>query len=101
MGIAEFTLTERTEPFTLDEVFVFIDNTYISKIDAHELKSRIVDVVQDTRNKAVDEFYDNILNFEDYIEPIEDGGVLLYSGVDITNMIVKIRNGLKAEQTKG
>lgn len=56
MSMAEFTLTERTEPFTLKEVFDFIDDTHIGKMDAHELKSRIVDVVQDTRNKAIDEF---------------------------------------------
>ena len=56
MSMAEFTLTERTEPFTLEEVFDFIDDTNIGKIDAHELKSRIVDVVQDARNKAIDEF---------------------------------------------
>ena len=60
VGMADFTLTERTEPFTLEEVFEFIDDTNISKIDAHELKSRIVDVVQDTRNKAIDEFAEAI-----------------------------------------
>lgn len=54
--MVELTLTERTEPFTLEEVFDFIDDTRISKIDAHELKSRIVDVVHETRNKAIDEF---------------------------------------------
>ena len=65
----EFTITERTEPFTLEEVFDFIDDTSISKIDAHELKSRIVDVVQDTRNKAIDEFVDkswDLLGSEDF-----------------------------------
>lgn len=54
--MGDFTLTERTEPFTLEEVFDFIDDTSISKLDAHELKSRIVDVVHDTRNNAIDEF---------------------------------------------
>ena len=42
----DFTITEREEPFTLDEVFEFIDDTYITKTDAHELKSRIVDMLQ-------------------------------------------------------
>lgn len=46
------------------------------------------------RNDAIDEFYDEVLNFEDYIEPVdtsENGAVLLYSGKDITDMIVKIK----------
>lgn len=50
-------------------------------------------------NKAIDEFYDEILNFEDYIEPVDTsdfGAVLLYSGIDITNMIVKIKERMKA-----
>lgn len=63
----EFTLTERTEPFTLKEVLDFIDDTNISKKDAHELKSRIVDVVQDARNKAIDEFASKlIMHFADW-----------------------------------
>lgn len=52
----EFEITERTEPFTLDEVFSFIDDTNISKMDAHELKSRIEDAVKGIRAKAIDEF---------------------------------------------
>lgn len=50
-------------------------------------------------NKAIDEFYDEILNFEDYIEPLDtsdNGLALLYSGADITDMIVKIKKQLKA-----
>ena len=58
----ELTLTERTEPFTLKEIFDFIDDTNIGKMDAHELKSRIVDVVQDTRNKVIDEFAEKLVN---------------------------------------
>lgn len=54
--MSDFTITERTEPFTLDEVFSFIDDTKIGKKDVHELKSRIVDVVHAERNKAIDEF---------------------------------------------
>ena len=53
--MADFEITERTEPFSLDEVFSFIDDTNISKTDAHELKSRIVDMVQAERSKAIDE----------------------------------------------
>ena len=56
--MAEFEITERTEPFTLDEVFEFIDDTNIGKTDAHELKSRIADMVQAERNKAIDEVFD-------------------------------------------
>lgn len=59
--MSDFTITERTEPFTLEEVFDFIDDTNISKIDAHELKSRIVDVIQAERNKAIDEFADKMI----------------------------------------
>lgn len=51
----DFTIVERTEPFTLKEVLDFIDDTNISKRDAHELKSRIVDVVQAERNKFFNE----------------------------------------------
>jgi hypothetical protein len=54
--MGDFTITERTEPFTLDEVFSFIDETHISKNDSHELKSRIVDAVQGIREKVIDEF---------------------------------------------
>ena len=45
-------------------------------------------------NKAIQDFYDKVLNFEDYIEPKEYSDVLLYSGKDITNMIVQIKNEL-------
>lgn len=53
--MAEFEITERTEPLTLDEVFSFIDETNISKRDAHELKSRIADAVKGIRAKTIDE----------------------------------------------
>lgn len=52
--MSDFTITERTEPFTLDEVFSFIDDTNISEMDACELKSRIVDVVQAEKPKCED-----------------------------------------------
>lgn len=45
-------------------------------------------------NEAIQDFYDKVLNFEDYIEPREYSDVLLYSGKDITDMIVKIKNEL-------
>ena len=48
-------------------------------------------------NKAAQDFYDKALNFEDYIEPISiyNGGTLqVYSGRDISNMVVKIKNEL-------
>ncbi len=48
------------------------------------------------RAKAIDEFYDKAVNFEDYIEIVETkNGVQLYSGVDITKMIVKIAEQMK------
>lgn len=61
--MAEFEITERTEPITLDEVFSFIDETNISKRDAHELKSRIADMVQPERNKAIDETCLKLYNY--------------------------------------
>ena len=43
-------------------------------------------------NKIIDEFYSEVLNFEDYIEPISESNcTLLYSGRDITKMICEIR----------
>lgn len=49
-------------------------------------------------DKAIDDFFDKALNFEDYIEPInEDNGTLVYSGKDITNMIVTIAEELKGK----
>ena len=47
-------------------------------------------------NRAIQDFYDKVLNFEDYIEPKEYSDVLLYSGKDITNMIVRIKNELNS-----
>lgn len=60
--MSDFTIVERTEPITLDEVLSFIDDTNISKMDAHELKSRIADVIQESRNKIVDEFAEKLCN---------------------------------------
>ena len=61
--MAEFEITERTEPFTLDEVFDFIDDTNIGKADAHELKSRIADMVQAERDKVIDETCLKLYNY--------------------------------------
>lgn len=46
-------------------------------------------------NEAIQDFYDKVLNFEDYIKAEDiDGSCLLYAGRDITDMIVKIKNEL-------
>lgn len=46
-------------------------------------------------DKAIQDFYDKALNFEDYIQPCNEcDGMLLYSGIDITNMIVTIKEEL-------
>ena len=53
--------------------------------------------IQEIRRKAIQDFYDKILNFEDYMEPIdlkEGSDLQLYSGKDITEIIVKIKNEL-------
>ena len=50
----------------------------------------------DGYNQGIQDFYDKVLNFEDYIEPFDfDNEKLLYSGYDITNMIVKIKKELQ------
>lgn len=81
---------------------------YIRTIEKNWQNSLITNGIQyenckrllaEERNKTIEEFYDKVLNFEDYIEPLdtsEFGAVLLYSGKDITNMIVKIKEQLKA-----
>ena len=81
--MSEFTIVERTEPFTLYEVFDFIDDTNIGKTDAHELKSRIADMVQAERNKAIDEFEEKLYNKSTYLRDIEsdDYGILHYEDV--------------------
>ncbi len=66
--MAEFEITERTEPFTFDEVFSFIDDTNISKMDAHELKSRIADAVKGIRENTIDEFVNALINYKSHGE---------------------------------
>lgn len=74
----DFTITERTEPFTLDEVFEFIDDTYITKTDAHELKSRIVDMLQAEKNKILNEYTESLKdsllnNYRHFLRMDSDG----------------------------
>ena len=92
--MAEFTIVERTEPFTLDEVFDFIDDTNISKMDAHELKSRIADMVQAERDKAIDEFAEALYNKSTFLKFIEsdDYGMLHFKEV------YEIAEQMKGEQ---
>lgn len=45
-------IEERTNPFTLQDVFSFIDDTNISSLDAHELKSRIVNMLESEKAKV-------------------------------------------------
>ena len=92
----EFTLTERTEPLTLKEVLDFIDDTNISKMDAHELKSRIVDVVQDTRNKAIDEVVEKLKErIYDNAESFRDIRFLTVEAIDI--FVFEIAEQMKGE----
>lgn len=74
----DFTITEREEPFTLDEVFEFIDDTYITKTDAHELKSRIVDMLQAEKYKILDEYAESLKdsllnNYRHFLRMDSDG----------------------------
>ena len=89
--MAEFEITERTEPFTLDEVFDFIDDTNIGKTDAHELKSRIADMVQAERDKAIDEFADKM---KELIYKWIDKGVIAVGCID------EIAEQMKGEQNE-
>ena len=89
--MAEFEITERTEPFTLDEVFDFIDDTNIGKADAHELKSRIADMVQAERDKAIDEFADKM---KELIYKWIDKGVIAVGCID------EIAEQMKGEQNE-
>lgn len=83
-----------------EPVEIFVDGGNIVLQRYIEAES---EVGKELRAKAIDEFYDKALNFEDYIEPLgvtdieEDSTTLLYSGKDITNMIVKIAKELKGE----
>lgn len=86
--MAEFEITERTEAFTLDEVFSFIDETNIGKTDTHELKSRIADAVKGIRAKAIDEFAEALR-----LKCIED----TYNDVHLSQ-VFKIAEQMKGEQ---
>lgn len=75
---------------TLTQLRVLCDNY-------HEFMNRPTEA--EIREKAHQEFYDKVLNFEDYIEPItEMNGVHLYSGRDITYMVRKMAEQLKEGQ---
>ena len=63
-------IVERTEPITIEEVFDFIDDTSIGKMDAHELKSRIVDMEHEVRAKAIDEF---VTRLKRHLYPMSHG----------------------------
>jgi hypothetical protein len=93
----EFKLTERTEPLTLKEVLDFIDDTNISKKDAHELKSRIVDVVLDSEDRVIDEFAERLKNhlneFDFWKYGISDG--TNYETRNYDHMIDKIAEQMK------
>lgn len=89
-------LTERLNEYANDDWNVSLGGVFTDAVDTcldfveNAPTIEAVPVVE--RNKIVDEFFDEVLNFEDYIEPItDDNGILLYSGCDITDMIVKIK----------
>lgn len=50
--------------------------------------------------KAIDDFADKVMNFEDYIEPvcIYNGTNQLYSGKDISKMIKKIAEEMRCAE---
>ena len=62
---------------------------FLKKLDGHD---------REIRNRAIDDMYIEVLNFEDYINPIaEENGLLLYSGREITKMVVEIAQQMKGE----
>ena len=55
------------EHTTIDNIFAFIDTLHIKTVDALELKSRITDLAQGEREKAIDKFARKlIINFVDW-----------------------------------
>lgn len=79
--MCDFTITEQKEPFTLDEVLEFIDDTNFSKLDACELKSRIVDVICTERKKAID----------DFIELLKGNLIRKYANANLTQHYVALQ----------
>ena len=66
-------------------------------------KKYVADLVEDALKegyvKGIEDFYDRVLNFEDYILPLKVKNeysyyMQLYHGRDISDMIVKIKNEL-------
>jgi len=85
----DFTITECAKQFTIKEVFDFIDDTNIGKMDSCELKSRIVDAVQAERNKVINEFEEAIRNDSNYIFDYSFGYVIPIK--DICKIAEKMR----------
>lgn len=70
-SIGKEQIEDRTAPFVLQEVFDFIDDTNISPLDAHELKSRIVNMLEGEKAK-INESKWNVIGNGQYPE-IPDG----------------------------
>ena len=98
----EFTIVERTEPFTLDEVFDFIDDTNIGKTDAHELKSRIADMVQAERNKAIDEFAEKLnTDVESFVAEVDGVRADLLTLDYFSEFVFEVAERLKGAEENG
>ena len=80
------------------EKLKLIDALYLERCEEiNRLKAELTKA----RNKTIEEFRSEAINFEDYIEPINEspcGAILMYSGYDITKMIMKISEKLKGVQ---
>lgn len=80
------------------EKLKIIDELYLERCEEiNRLKAEFAEI----RNKTIEEFRSEAINFEDYIEPINEspcGAILMYSGYDITKMIMKISEKLKEVQ---
>ena len=83
------------EHTTIESVFAFIDTLHIKTVDALELKSRIDDMVQGEREKAIDEFVDKL--YQDYVyDSICRDDISFYGfGNKIKSIAEQMKGGVK------
>lgn len=81
--MTDFNIVERTDNFTLKEVLDFIDETDISKRDAHELKQMICDMVDGIKLETLElvlnvyinkneKFHNDILEFKKFMKVVSE-----------------------------
>lgn len=81
--MTDFTIAERTDNFTLQEVLDFIDETNISKRDSHELKQMICDMVDGVKLETLEtvlniyinknkKYHNDILEFQKFMKVVSE-----------------------------